>query len=250
MPVPTLPAADDVTIGGLTDDDTLRVKGNFPFLLIHRPFVLDAYSVETDGMPDGQAYWVPNLTPWVLREGTNGVTTLTNGQPEQAKFSKAFEILRNQQATVLPLSGTQAVKVTDPAHLPPNVAPGGYLRARKCLGGRQFYHTCWEIPRQPVGTNDIGPKVYNAPKNAFALALITEYGLLAPPTEEWLSVRIADFQRRVTRMESETETATAEIRERRVGAARAALEAAKTAIVPTLGMFDEAKPKRRRKGAA
>lgn len=136
---PVMLSGSDVSPLGAADPVNMPPRP--AFVLIHHP---GAYEHVLLG---GAWTMVPRLDRFDLVPGVAHVEAAQRGRPGMDRTRAAFAELRSQGVIIL---SADEHPVTDPAHLPPGVAPGRYARmltvrdARTSLDG-QHWHEVWEV---------------------------------------------------------------------------------------------------------
>lgn len=226
MPVPSSSTGGTTAdLSGFTSDAGQPYPPNTPFWLVHfgsEPGTWEAVDV------DGTTYWLPSLTPWQLREGTNGVRTLSGGEPKSARVTVAEQMIRERGGVVVDL-------VSDvPADcLPPGVAAGGALRSWPCRGGGTHYALVWDQPRPKLGNGEFVPKHYRVEFNRWRLHLVVS-GQISPPSDEILDATRATIAARADGVRTAASNEPIpDVREARIKAADSAVDAVTIARVAT-----------------
>ena len=136
---PVVLSGSDVSPLGAADPVNMPPRP--AFVLIHHPGAYEHVLLE------GVWTMVPRLDRFDLVPGVAHVEAAQRGRPGMDRTRAAFAELRAQGAIIL---SADEHPVTDPAHLPPGVAPGRYARmltvrdARTSLDG-QHWHEVWEV---------------------------------------------------------------------------------------------------------
>lgn len=226
MPVPSTNAGGSTAdLSGFTSDEGFPYPPNAPFWLVHfgnEPQTWEAATV------DGTVYWLPSLTPWQLREGTNGVRTLASGDPKSHRVTVAEQLIRERGGTIVDLAADVPADC-----LPLGVSPGGALRSWPCRGGGTHYALVWDQPRPKLGNGEFVPKHYREQFDRWRLHLVTS-GAVRPPTEEALDATRATIAARADGVRTAaSQEPIADVRDARIKSADSAVDAVTIAKVAT-----------------
>lgn len=225
MPLP-VQSIDPTAVALGEADNRLRCAPNHPVWLVHHATEWEIAEV------DGETVWLPTLSPRVLREGVNGVRTLSRGEDPGSKYSELREIVRAGGGILLD-PADKRFRVTDPEHLPEGAEAGSYLRATPTASGGHRFHFVWDTLSQPAPGN-ADPVVSRdiEAMNRWRLHLVTS-GALDAPHPQVLSAIVARWSMRLTATESAAaRDPDAEARKFRVSRAMKRLDAYRSAIPP------------------
>jgi hypothetical protein len=234
VPVPsTIAGGATADLAGFTSDEGHAFPANHPFWLVHfgnEPGTWEV--VEVDGKP----VWVPALTPWILKEGCNGVRTLGAGDPKSLRAAVAETLIKERGGVVLDLVGDVPSDC-----LPAGVAPGGALRVWSTRSGGKHYALVWDQPRPALGNGEFVPKHHADEYNRWRASLVAS-GQIKPPNEAMLDATRASTAIRASGIKSRaSKQADAGTRAALVAEADAMVSAVDVAAIPT----DAPKAKRR-----
>lgn len=224
MPAPTAQVQSaGETLSEIDGANVLRVAPNAPFWLVHWRNAPGSWE---PAEIDGQSYWLPVLSPFILTVGVNGFRTAASGEDPSSRVSRSKVVLTDRGGELLDVS------LPVPAEfVPPGQAVGpGFLRSAPCRGGK-FYHIVWDVPRQPLAGREMTPEHYRDLFNRWRRWLVEE-GHIAPPDPQVLEDAISNASRRVHDVASASMTDESSVREQRRAkpARREALHLA--AVVP------------------
>jgi len=191
-----VPAAVSAASDASQTVDALRAEPNDPFWLVVYPNSPTGWNVETRGVDEPT--YLPSLHVVPLVEGANGIRT--TGKGEDAARGK--DGVRNNLAI-------QGAILIDPAK---------YLLKTACAGGGSYYHTPWQILRQPLAGQRMIPKVDHVAYAAFRLSLV-EDGIVPPPSDQVVAYIEQQAEERLSTVRSSAANEIAEIREARTSKA-------------------------------
>jgi hypothetical protein len=233
MPMPTLPAAADFAATSVGDmprprpaqraqlggQSRAKLPPNAPFFLCHHR---DSWEVSTTLE---QPVLLPNLTRFVVSAGSNGCRTVTKGEDPILAYQAAVDIFRRRGYTFidphLPIpSGC----------LPAGVEAGGYLREIDAEHPvTQAHGTHYLEAWTQIVASDDARTAIAWDRRAYErwLVWLVESGVIRPAGPGVASRLVAMLDARLER--AMTLALAPDLRERRVAAATARLEAAQHA---------------------
>lgn len=232
MPMPTLPSATDFAAAPndmprprpaqraqLGGQSRAKLPPNAAFFLCHHR---DAWEVSTTLE---QPVLIPNLTRFQVSPGSNGCRTVTKNEDPVLAYQAAVDIFRRRGYTFL---DPHAPIPTD--CLPAGVEPGGYLREIDAehpvtQAPGTHYLEAWT---QIVASDDARTTVaWDRRSYERYLVWLVESGAIRPPAPGVAARLIGVLDARLER--AMTLALAPDLRERRVAAATARLEAAQAA---------------------
>ena len=173
----------------------IRVRRlSYPFLLRH---YVGNWAPEDVGL--SEVTLLPEIVPHAIRAGTGLIRTTNKGEGPEAAYRTAVREAKDLDWHYL----DHEVHVTDPSHLPANVAAGPYIRGMAAVyiqGNAQitWYHTPWEVPVQTPKDSDQRWRFDHASYNRWRLSLVLE-GVILPPIESVLDELRTRYGARVAR---------------------------------------------------
>jgi len=192
-----VPAAQSAVADASQSSDVLRAEPNDPFWLVVYPNSPTGWNVETRGVDEPT--YLPSVCVMPLVEGANGIRSTGPGEDKARGFDGARNKLAIEGAITIP--------------------PDRYLLKTACTGGF-FYHTPWQVLRQPLAGQRMVPKVDHDLYAAFRLALVDD-GIVPPPNDQIIAYLEAQADDRVSSVTASTANEIADIRDPRIAKARA-----------------------------
>lgn len=183
------PTGQNASFAGITSTAGEDFPVNQPFLLVAYPGDVGAWKSEE---VDGVQVWLPQLTPLIIREGTNGFKSLAAGEPDVSKkTAKAFEIIKNRGGILID------VEAPLPDAVLPAYAPRGAsaVRTASVKGGGLHWHLVWDQPRPKLRDGTFAPKHHRESYNRF-LAWLVASGAVPQITDVVREGSIAQADRR------------------------------------------------------
>lgn len=214
VPAPVSAASDGATA------EVLRAEPNENFLLVVYPDSPTGWTVETRGLD--RPTFLPSLHVVPLVEGANGMRTVSKGEDLARGMDGLYNRLRQNGAIII-----------DPAK---------YRLKTPCRGGF-YYHTPWQILRQPLAGQQMIPKTDHALYAAFRLSLVTD-GIVPPPDDQVLAYAESRAQDRITTVDTEAEADSPERRDARKSKAQRKLDNVLNAHKPWIAEAPKAKARR------
>ncbi len=211
-PAPISDVPDPASLGFGT---ALAVQANVPIYLVHYRNGV-SWRVET---VDGADVWVPELSPYLVQEGTNGFRTVDAGEEPGNKRARFDELLRKRGGVLI----DPVEWITDTALLPAGAAQGPYLRSRAAKGGA-FYYQVWDRPYPSATQPGQVSLRHDRPTYVRWLVSLVMRGVISPPSEDAIDALVSRAELRLQSTTSNASTENlAETRDRRIGKAEARL---------------------------
>ena len=178
---------------------------------------------------DGEAHWLPRLSPHILKPGSDNIRTLAPSEahlPHRAYESAVMDARRDGGVYMDPEAEIPS------EFLPEGVPTGGYLRGLDCVSrsGSQGtrWVTAWTIP---VRTLPGEKQQWSFDRNGFNRwrKHLVETGVVEPPEPSVMSKYIGRIRRHVQR--NKAKPIPTDLREERVGRIAGRLEKAENAKI-------------------
>lgn len=205
------------------DSGAIRAEPNDPFWLVVYPNSPTGWNVETRGVEEPT--YLPCLNPMPLVEGANGIRSTGKGE----------DPARGRDGAKLKLANDGAIIID----------PSKYLLKTPCSGGGAYYHTPWQVLRQPLAGQRMIPKIDHAVYAAFRLSLV-EDGIVPPPSDQIIAYLEQQAEERLSSVRVAVANETAEIRELRMAKASKRVDSISKARKPWEAAVVEAAPKAKR----
>jgi hypothetical protein len=229
--------------GVVADQSAIMVdRRSYPFILRHH---VSNWELAAEGLEEPTL--LPEIVPHVMMQGAAGVRTINRNETLQDGWRKAVSDARDQDWHYVPGN----IKVTDPAHLPSGVSPGGWIRSCEAKHIKSaelltWYHTPWEVP---IATPRGSVQRWRFDRAAFNRWRLSLVGTVIPlPLDSVLDEIRARFAYHVTRAEG-ANNPDKDHKQSKIDAAKKALQAFLDAKVPGREPAPAAKPAAK-KGAA
>lgn len=192
-----------------TEHGAIRAEPNDPFWLVYYPGSPTAWNVETRGV--AAPIYLPSLNVIPLVEGANGIRSTSKGEA--------------------PERGRDGIKVKLASEGAIIIDPSLYLLKTPCLSGGSYYHTPWQVLRQPLAGQRMIPKIDHAAYAAFRLALVND-GVIPAPSDQVIAYLEAQAEERLTSVTLAVSNEIEEVRTLRVGKAQRRADAFSRAVRP------------------
>ena len=182
---------DPISAGG-TPSGLPKLRPSAPFLLRHWPLNWEVAELE------GEAVWLPEVSPHFLVKGAAGIRTPSPHEPETNAYTDAVLAARRLGWVYMSLSQEIPEKL-----LPPGVAAGRYRRRVRGVHPVtkvpcEAWVTAWEVPQAGLPSRPIS-FVQHAPSwNAWRSSLVSS-GTVQPPTEAAKREVMNTYQRHLRR---------------------------------------------------
>lgn len=182
---------DPVSVGNAPTGQP-KVRPTPAFLLRHWP---ENWEI---GLVDGEAAWLPEVTPHLLVRGAAGIRTPAPHEPEANAYSDAVLAARRLGWIYLSLSEAIPTEL-----LPPGVPAGRYRRRIRGTHPitrvpTEAWVTAWETPIQGLPSRALSFELHRESWNAWRASLAAS-GKLPAPTEQAKARVLARLERHLRR---------------------------------------------------
>lgn len=182
---------DPISAGGAAPG-LPKLRPSPPFLLRHWPLNWEVGEIE------GEAAWLPEVSPHLLVRGAAGIRTPAPHEPETQAYADAVLAARRLGWLYLPLSAEIPASL-----LPPGVPAGRYRRRVRGVHPItrvpvESWVTAWQVPQQGLPSQPINFELHEPSWNKWRASLVAS-GAIPAPTDAARNALRQKFDRHLKR---------------------------------------------------